>query len=76
VIAFDEVGWANFPGETTALKEILGFDRYALRRFPINPRPSYIISSRGNLDVVLRRARRSRHALFAYAGGGSGQHVI
>jgi hypothetical protein len=43
VIAFDEIGWASFPGETTALKEVLGFDRYALRRFPINPRPSYLI---------------------------------
>lgn len=43
VIAFDEVGWGNFPGETTAVKDVLGFDRYALRRFPTSPRPSYLV---------------------------------
>ncbi len=43
VIAFDEVGWANFPGETVALKEAVGLGRHSLRRFPISPRPSYFV---------------------------------
>jgi hypothetical protein len=43
VISFDELNEEKFPGETLAVKEVLGIDRYAIRRFPFNARTSYII---------------------------------
>lgn len=43
VIGFDELNEEKFPGETLAVKEVLGLDRYAIRRFPFNARGSYII---------------------------------
>jgi hypothetical protein len=43
VIGFDELNWPSFPGETLALKEVLGLDRYSIRRSPLNPSPSYIV---------------------------------
>jgi len=43
VIGFDEVNSTTFPGETLAVKEILGLDRYAIHRMPTNPTPSYIV---------------------------------
>lgn len=43
VIGFDELNWPDFPGETLALKEVLGLDRYAIRRSSLNPSPSYIV---------------------------------
>ncbi len=43
ILAFDELNWPNFPGETRAMKEVLGLDRWAIRRSPINPRPSWIV---------------------------------
>ncbi len=43
VIGFDELNDPAFPGETLALKEVFGLDRYAIRRFPQNPAPSYIV---------------------------------
>jgi len=43
VIGFDELNWATFPGETLAVKEVLGLDRYAIRRSATNPTPSYIV---------------------------------
>ncbi|MEW7864218.1 crotonobetainyl-CoA--carnitine CoA-transferase [Aeromonas diversa] len=43
VLAFDELNWPGFPGETLALKEVLGLDRYAIRRTPHNPGPSYLV---------------------------------
>jgi len=43
VLAFDELNERNFPGETLALKEVLGLDRYAIRRFPGNARSSYLV---------------------------------
>lgn len=43
VVAFDEVNCPEFPGETLALKEVLGLDRYALRRSPLNPLCSYLV---------------------------------
>jgi hypothetical protein len=43
VIGFDELNWPAFPGETVALKEVFGLDRYRIRRSPLNPTPSYIV---------------------------------
>lgn len=43
VIGFDELNWSTFPGETIALKEVFGLDKYSIRRSPLNPSPSYII---------------------------------
>lgn len=43
VLGFDELNFEPFPGETLALKEILGLDRYAIRRSPLNPVPAYLV---------------------------------
>lgn len=43
VIGFDELNWPTFPGETRAVKEVFGLDRYAIRRSPLNPSPSYVV---------------------------------
>lgn len=43
VLAFDELNCPQFPGETLALKEVLGLDRYALRRDPNSPLTSYLV---------------------------------
>jgi hypothetical protein len=43
VIGFDELNWPTFPGETLAVKEVLGLDRYAIRRSATNPTPSYVV---------------------------------
>lgn len=43
VIAFDELNTPEFPGETIALREVLGLSRYSIRRDPLNPLTSYII---------------------------------
>jgi len=45
VLAFDEVNDAATPGETVALRDILGLDRYAVKRYPWNARTSYLIVS-------------------------------
>jgi len=41
VIGFDELNDPACPGETLAVKEVLGLDRYPIRRFPFNARTSY-----------------------------------
>lgn len=43
IIAFDELGKAEYPGETLAFKEVLGFDKYRLRRSRTNSYPSYVV---------------------------------
>jgi hypothetical protein len=43
VIGFDELNHPAFPGETLALKEEVGLGRYAIRRSPLDPCPSYIV---------------------------------
>lgn len=43
VVGFDELNWPAFPGETKAVKEVLGLDRYVIRRSPLNPSPSFIV---------------------------------
>lgn len=43
VIAFDELNCPEFPGETIAVREVLGLSRYAIRRDPSNPLTSYMV---------------------------------
>lgn len=45
VLAFDELNCTEWPGETLAVREVLGLGTYALRRFPtINPGlPSFLV---------------------------------
>ncbi len=45
VLGFDEVNDATTPGETVAVREVLGLDRYALKRYPFNARTSYLVVS-------------------------------
>ena len=43
VLAFDELNCPEFPGETVAVREVLGLSRHALRRDPSNPLTSYMV---------------------------------
>jgi len=43
VIGFDELNIQDFPGETQALKEVLGLGKYSIRRVPYNSLTSYIV---------------------------------
>ncbi len=43
VIGFDEANDSSTPGETAALLEVLGLNRFALKRFPHNSRTSYLV---------------------------------
>jgi hypothetical protein len=43
VIGFDELNHPEFPGETVALREALGLDRFAIRRSPLGSYPSYVV---------------------------------
>ena len=43
VLAFDELNMPEFPGETLAVKEVLGLSRYAIRRDPSNPLASWLV---------------------------------
>ena len=43
VLGFDEVNDHTTPGETIALKEVLGLDRYSVRRYRYNSRTSYLV---------------------------------
>jgi hypothetical protein len=43
VVAFDELNHPEFPGETTAVMEVLGLDRIRLRRSRLNTFPSYLV---------------------------------
>jgi hypothetical protein len=43
VIAFDELNEHACPGETLAVKEVLGLNRYPIRRFPYSARTSYLV---------------------------------
>ena len=43
VIGFDELNDHVCPGETLALKEVFGLERYSIRRFPYNSRTSYVV---------------------------------
>lgn len=43
ILAFDELNTPEFPGETRAVQEVLGLDRYALRRSPLTPLCSWLV---------------------------------
>lgn len=43
VIGFDELNLHDFPGETRALQEVLGLDRYRIVRSPISSTQSYLV---------------------------------
>ena len=43
VIGFDELNLHDYPGETLALKEVLGLDKYKIRRSKFGSVQSYII---------------------------------
>lgn len=43
VIGFDELNCPDFPGETAAVIETLGLDRYAIKRDPGMPFASYVV---------------------------------
>lgn len=43
ILAFDELNMPEFPGETLALREVLGLSRYAIRRDPSNPLTSWLV---------------------------------
>lgn len=43
VLAFDELNTPQFPGETIAVREVLGLSRYAIRRDPSSPLTSYLV---------------------------------
>jgi hypothetical protein len=43
VICFDELNHPEFPGETTAVTEVLGLHRVALRRSQLGTFPSYLV---------------------------------
>jgi hypothetical protein len=43
VLGFDELNFPAFPGETVALREVMGLDRHAIRRSPLSPTASYLV---------------------------------
>jgi len=43
ILGFDELNWAEFPGETLAFKEVFGLSKYRIIRSPLCPSPSYIV---------------------------------
>jgi hypothetical protein len=43
IIGFDELNLHEFPGETLAVKEVLGLDRYRIQRSPYGSVASYLL---------------------------------
>jgi hypothetical protein len=43
VLAFDELNTPEFPGETVAVREVLGLSRYAIQRDPTSPLTSFLV---------------------------------
>ncbi len=43
VIGFDQLLFKDYHGETLALKEVYGLDKYKIQRMPLNPFTSYIV---------------------------------
>lgn len=43
ILGFDELNWHDYPGETLALKEVLGLSKYRIQRSPLCPTPSFIV---------------------------------
>lgn len=42
IVAFDELNWPKYPGETLAVKEVFGLNNYPIKRSPLNPGIAYI----------------------------------
>ena len=43
IIAFDQLNDHDFPGETLALKEVWGLDKYKIRRSPATSLQAYMV---------------------------------
>jgi hypothetical protein len=43
VLGFDELNVKDYPGETVAVREVLGLDRYPIRRTALSPTQSYLV---------------------------------
>lgn len=43
VIGFDELNCSSFPGETLAVREVMGLSKFAIRRTQLDPFPSYLV---------------------------------
>jgi hypothetical protein len=43
VVVFDELNFAGFPGETQALREVMGLDRYPLRHLSTSSARAYMV---------------------------------
>lgn len=43
VVAFDELNYDKFPGETVAVREVLGLSKYRIQRSSLSPLCSYIV---------------------------------
>jgi len=43
IVGFDELNYHDFPGETLALKEVFGLDKYRLIRSPYSSLKSYMV---------------------------------
>ena len=43
VLGFDEINERDTPGETVALREVWGLDRYSIKRYRYNSRTSYLV---------------------------------
>ena len=42
ILVFDELGDDIFPGETIALQEVMGLNKFKIKRFPMTARMSYL----------------------------------
>jgi hypothetical protein len=43
VLVFDELNLHEFPGETLALKDVFGLDRFRIQRSPYGSMQSYLV---------------------------------
>jgi hypothetical protein len=43
VLGFDELNFEAFPGETVAVREAIGLDKYSVKRSPLSPTASYLV---------------------------------
>ena len=43
ILVFDELNQPKFPGETVALREVFGLDKYSIKRSPFSHYQSYVV---------------------------------
>ena len=43
VLGFDELNHVDFPGETQAVRDVLGLDRYRIERSPLTPSQAFMV---------------------------------